>query len=152
MAQNTSPIYTLTPKRGSATLLPGTTANTKSDGTGTIGTDLLLAFTCDATNGSYISKIRFTPVASAAATATTATTLRAFVSTQASGATTSANTYLLAEVSAASQSADHSTNATFFIDVPINLALSASDTILVSQHVVAAANTAWQVLIFAGNY
>jgi hypothetical protein len=150
--QNTSPIYTLVPKRGSATLLPATTANVKSDGAGTIGTDMLLAFTCHASQGSYVSSIRFTPVASAAATTTTATTLRAFVSTQASGATTNANTYLIAEVAAAAQVADHSTNATFYLEVPINKALALSDTILVSTHVVPATSTAWQVLVFAGDY
>src|SRR5437588_11389000 len=117
MAANTSPIFALTPNVGRAVLLPATTANTKSDGTGTIATDMLVAFTAG-TNGSLVYSIRFTPVASVAATATTATTLRAFESTQASGATTNANTSNLAEVAAAAQTADHSTNAIFFIEMP----------------------------------
>jgi hypothetical protein len=152
VAQNTSPIFTLVPAIGSATILPATTANTKSDGTGTIGTDILKAFTADATNGSYVSSVRFSPNASAAATTTTATTLRVFISSVTSGATTNLNTWLFAEVSAAAQTADHSTNATFPIEIPINRILPASYTILVSTHVVPAANTSWQAIVFAGNY
>ena len=151
MPANTSPIFALTPNLGKATLLPATTANVKSDGTGTIATDMLLAFTAGA-NGSLVYSIRFTPCAGTAATTTTAVTLRAFVSTQASGATTNANTYNLCEVSAAAQVADHSTNATFYIEVPINKFINGTYTILVSQHVVAAANTSWQVLVFGADY
>jgi hypothetical protein len=152
MPANTSPIYTLSPALGSGQLTPSVTANTKSDGAGTIGTDIIKVFTADATNGSYVSSLRFCPYATVAATATTSTTLRVFISTQTSGATTAADTWLFAEVSAAAQTADHSTNATFAIEIPINRILPPSYTILVTQHVVAAANTGWHATVFAGNY
>src|SRR5438105_2853308 len=136
MAAPTNPIYTGKVAFGTATITASTTANTKSDGTGTIATDILKAFTADATNGSFVEKVRFSPNASVAATATTATTLRVFISSQTSGSTTSANTWLFAEISAAAQTADHSTNATFFLEVPMNVRLLPSYTILVSTHVV----------------
>ena len=151
MPANTSPLFVLTPNVNAATILPATTANTKSDGTGTIGTDILKAFTAG-TNGSLVYSVRLCPNATTTATPTTATTLRIFVSSQASGSTTNTNTWLLAEVSAAAQTADHSTNATFFIEVPINKFINGGYTILVSTHVVPAAATSWQAIVFGGDY
>ena len=151
MPANTSPIYSLTPQITSAVITSSTTANTKSDGTGTIGTDILKAFTAG-TNGSFVESVQLSPNATTAATNTTATTLRVFISSQTSGATTNANTFLVAEVSAAAQAADHSTNATFPLIIPINRRLPASYTILVSTHVAAAASTSWQAIVFAGDY
>ena len=151
MAQNTAPIFGLVANVGRATILPATTANVKSDGTGTLATDILKAFTAG-TNGSIVYSIRFTPVASTAATATTATTLRAFESSITSGATTNADTYNLCEVSAAAQTADHSTNAIFYIEVPINKYIPSGHFVHVTTHVVAAAATAWQVLVFGADY
>src|SRR6266550_882545 len=129
MAQNTSPIFVLTPI---ITSVVPSAANTKSDGAGTIGTDIFKAFTANATNGSFVSSVRFNPFASVAATNTVATTLRVFISNKTSGATTSADTWLFAEISAGIQTADHSLNATFPIEVPINRILPASYTILVT--------------------
>lgn len=150
MAQNTAPVYPITG------LIQGTNftaANVKSDGTGTIGTDLFKAATGDATNGSYVSRIRIAPVATTAATATTATTLRIYVSSIASGATTpGTNVWLFQEIAAPSQTADHSTTGTNFFEIPLNFVLPASYTILVSTHIVAAANTFWQAVTYGGNY
>ena len=151
MPANTSPIFALTPNVNSATLVAATTANVKSDGTGTIGTDLLKAFTAG-TAGSLVYSVRFSPCATTAATVTTATTLRIFVSSLTSGDTSSANTFLLQEISAAAQTADHSTLATFFIEVPINKFINASYTILVSTHIVIAAATMWQATVFGGDF
>jgi hypothetical protein len=151
MAQNTSPIFVLTPNIGTATITSSTTANTKSDGTGTIATDILKAFTAGS-NGAYVSSVRFSPNASVASTATAATTLRVFLSSQTSGATTNLNTWLLQEIAAAAQTADVSTSATYYLEVPINRIIPASYTILVSTHVAANANTTWQAIVFGGDY
>jgi hypothetical protein len=150
MAGNIAPIWS---KQGAINgVACGGTANTQSGGVGTIGTDIFKAFTADANNGSFVQKIRLQPVATVAATPTTSTTIRVFVSNKTSGATTQADTWLIAEVSAASQTADHSTTGTFYIDVPLNFMLPASFTILVANHVVNAANTSWTATVFAGNY
>lgn len=149
MSANTEPIYTLTPVVSGVAV--GGAANTKSDGQGTIGTDIFKAFQAGA-NGSYVTRIRLHPVATVAATATTATLLRIFISSATSGATTQANTFLFQEVAAPSQTADHSTSATNFIEIPFGFALPANYTILVSSHVVNAANTSWTAMVVGGDY
>lgn len=130
----------------------GGAANVLSSGVGTIATDIFLVFTADATNGSFVSRIRLQPVAAVAATATTATVHRIFVSTKTSGATLQADTWLIQEVAAPAQTADQTTTPTNFIEVPLNFALPPSYTILVASHHVNAANTGWTATVFGGNY
>lgn len=146
-----TPGFANTPKRGTCTWLPATTANTKNDGTGTIGTDILLALTAGS-NGSFIDKIRLHPVGSTAATATTATVARIYMSTQTSGATTNANTKLWQEVACPAQTTDQTTTATVPIDIPMGIRIPAGETILFSMHHAAAANTAWEVNVIASDY
>ena len=128
------------------------TANTKSDGSGTIGTDIVRIFTADPTNGSYVSSIRLSPYAIVANTTTTATVIRVFISSITAGATTSANTWLIQEISVGAQAASNPATATFFIEVPVNRPLPPSFTILVSQHAAAATNTGWHCVVFGGHY
>ncbi len=148
MAANSNPIYTVSPNARGAQL---TASNTRSDGNGTIGTDIYLVFTASASGG-YCSSVRFMPWATVAGTATTATVLRVYISQQTSGATTSSNTWLIAEVAAASQSADSASAAVYPIEVPINKAITANYTVLVSMHHAPAANTGWVATAFGGNY
>lgn len=148
MAANTSPIFPLTPNIGCAVPTAG---NTKSDGQGTIGTDIFKAFTAGAA-GAYVSKVKWTPTATAAATATTGTVGRVYVSSATSGAVTSANTFLLGEVALVSQTADSSTTPIVSLEVPINQAIPAGWTILVTNHVLPAASSAWQATVFGGDY
>jgi hypothetical protein len=149
MAANTSPIYSLTPNISG---VEATAANTNSDGTGTIGSNIFLAYTAGA-NGSYVSVIRLAAVGTAAATNTTATVGRLFVSSLSTGTTSPGNnTFLLAEYSLAVQSADSSTTATFFIEVPVYKALPGGWSILFSNHAAPAANTTWQAVVYGGDY
>lgn len=147
----TTPGFANTPKRGKCTWLPATTANVKNDGVGTIGTDMLLAFTAG-TLGSFIDRIRMHPVGGTAATATTATVGRFYFSTVTSGATTAANTQLWQEVACPSQTVDQTTTATVPIEIPVSIRLAPNETILFSMHHAAAANTAWQVHVLAMDY
>src|SRR5262245_61961657 len=114
MANNLQAVF---PQRANiSSVLFGGTANTKSDGAGTIGTDIYKVWTAGAVNSGNdvsIEKVRLIPIATVAATATAATVLRVFWSTKTSGATTSADTFLLEEKGAAAQTPDHSTNAIF---------------------------------------
>jgi hypothetical protein len=144
------PQFAVTPKRNGCTWKSTTTANTKNDGTGTIGTDILLAFTAGS-SGSFIERIRLHPVGSTAATATTATVGRIYFSTQASGATTNDNTRLWQEVACPAQTTDQTTTATVPIDIPVGIRIAASDTILFSMHHAAAANTSWEVTVIAAD-
>lgn len=148
MAANTQPIFTLTPNNSST--VP-TAANTKSDGAGTIATDIFLLLTAGA-NGDYVTNIRIMAFASVAATATNATTLRFYRSTKTSGATTSADTHLIFEYALPVITADQTTSAVQIYDFPIERAWNAGETILVSTHIAPAANTGWQVTAFSGSY
>jgi uncharacterized protein with beta-barrel porin domain len=151
MAAGTAPIFSNVPAIGTAIWLPANTANTKSDGTGTIGTDILLLETAG-TNGSFLNKIRFSPCSSVAATATTASVIRVYLSTQSSGATTNANTSLIAEIAAPAQTADQTTTATNYLEVPLGFAIPSTISVLFSMHHAAAANTSWKGVIFSGDY
>lgn len=146
-----TPAFAATPKRSGCTWSNSTTANVKNDGTGTIGTDILLAYTAGS-SGAYIDRIRVHPAGSTAATATTATVARVYFSTQASGATTNANTRLWQEVACASQTVDQTTTGTVPQDISVGVRIAASDTVLFSMHHAAAANTVWEVTVIASDY
>lgn len=152
MAKNTAPLMAGKPRVGRNTWLPATTANTKSDGTGTIGTDMLLLFTADATYGSMLYKALIQPQASVANTATTATVIRFYLSTVTSGATTNANTSCVGELPLPSVNADVATTATVTIQMPFGYPLEAGQTLLYSMHHAAAANTSYGVTVLAGDY
>lgn len=158
MPANTNPIFTLTPNI-TGVKIGTTSAQVKSDGTtaGT-GTDLMYcAFTTGA-NGSFIQKVRFNVVASAAGTSSVATVLRVYWTTvsgtpgSALGATTASNTFLIAEISVPVISASSGTNATSFFEVPINMAFETGTYIAVSQHTAQTTNQNWQAVVYGGNY
>ena len=153
MPANTSPIFTLTPNVGRARITT-TYAQVKSDGTsaGSVNDFVVKVFTAGA-NGSYVDKIRFYTVASAAATTGVATTLRAYLSTIASpGATSTADTFLIGEVSAPAISSSHSTNATNYYEIILNMAIPTGTYIHVSQHVAQTTNQAWNAICIGGDY
>lgn len=148
MAANTKPIYTLVPSSGSEQL---TTGNNRSDGNGTIGTDMFKIFEASASGG-YVSSVRFAPWATVAGTATAATVARLYISGSTSGATTSANTFLIGEYALAAQTADSATVATYIVEAQINKAIKGGFTILASIHTTPSANTGWSATCFGGNY
>ena len=158
MPANTSPIFSLTPNVGTA-LISTTSAQVKSDGTcaGT-GTDLMYCSFVSGADGSFVQRIRFNTVASAAATKSVATVLRVYLSSvsatigAAVGATTNANTFLLAEVSVPIISASNSVSATNFYEIPLNIAIPTSRYIHVSQHIAQNTNQAWNCKCFGGDY
>jgi hypothetical protein len=147
MAANNLAIFT---KNGHIESVLVTAANTSSQGGGTIATDIFKAFTATA-DGSFVQRIRCIPTATAATT-TTATVARIYVSSVTSGATTSANTFLLAEVTLPAIAADNATAAAAFFEIALNLVLPNAYTILITNHAAPAANTAWRFVVIAGDY
>jgi hypothetical protein len=151
MPANIAPIFTGTPKISGTRI---TTAQNNSQGTGTIGTDIFLAFSAGA-NGSYLQKVRFILGGATANTASNATVLRVYLSTQASGSTTSSNTWLIQELSAAPQTPNVITAVStpiFPIDVPLNFAIPTGYYILVGASAITSANTVWTVTTYGGDY
>ena len=152
MPANTSPIFALTPNIGDVKITT-TAALVRSDGSAAnaIGTDQFLAFTAGA-NGSYVQRVRFIPVSSAAAVNSVATTLRVFLSSVNTGTPTAANTSLLAEISVPIISTANSTNAVTYYEIPLNIAVPTAHYILVSQHIAQTTNQSWQAIVFGGDY
>jgi hypothetical protein len=97
MAANSAPIFSRGGALGFARI---NAVNIKSDGSGTIGTDIFKAFSADTSNGGFVQKVRISLCATAAGTAASfgGGVVRAYISTVSSGATTSADTHLWAEV------------------------------------------------------
>jgi hypothetical protein len=158
MSANTNPIFTLVPNV-SQTGIGTTSAQVKSDGTcaGT-GTDLMYCVFVTGSNGSLLQRVRFNTVASAAAVNSVATTLRVYMSSvsgvtgSAIGATTNANTYLLAEISVPIISSSNSVNATQYFEIPVNMPIPFGSYIHVSQHVAQTTNQRWNATAIGGNY
>ena len=149
MPGNATPQFT---RNGNVSGVAITAANTNSEGVGTIGTTSFLAFTADATNGSFVDTVRFFATASAAATATTATVGRIFISSLASGTTAATNTFCIGEVWLPVLSADSSTQPNSPIDFPVGFRIPPGWTILVTNHAVPAASTQWIAVVIGGDY
>ena len=149
MAQNTSPIFGLTPRIGTGNITT-TATSTRSDGVGTVGTNLFLTFTAGP-SGSFIQKVRFFSVASAPTTGV-ATVLRTFYSTVGTGTLTADQAALLGEISVGALGAANATNATNFYELPLNFAIPANTYILVSQHAAQTTNQNWTAMVIASDY
>ena len=147
MAGNGIPQFTRNGVVGSAI---STAGNTSSTGTGTIGVDIWNVITA-AVEGTFIEFVRFMAVATAP-TSTTATVGRLFVSSVAAGSTTSANTFLLAEIALPITAADSATSPINPLDIPVNFRLPAGYTLLFTTHAAPAANTNWRALAVGGDY
>jgi hypothetical protein len=147
MSGNVQPQFTV---NGNIQSVPVTAANTSSEGGGTIGTNIFLAFVAGS-NGSYVEAIRFMPSASTA-TSMNATVGRIFISTVSTGSTTSANTYLWGEVVLNAAAAANASSAVAAIDFPLGIRLPAGGSILVTNHAAPASNTQWQCTVIGGDY
>lgn len=150
MPGNPTPIYSKVGAYGGVRI---TAASTRSDGIGTIGTDTFLAFTADATNGSFVQRVRFLPTSNAAAgNTTTATVGRVFICNN-SSTTNNSTTTIFQEVALPSVSVGNATVATYPVDVPMNMALPPGFVILVTSHTAQAnANLGYIASVIAGNY
>lgn len=150
MSATTAPQFTATTNRGNDVSL--TVANTKSDGTGTIGTDIFDLLDAGP-NGTFVDRIEFMPVATVANSTTTATVARIYRSTQGTGATGPTNTRCIGEVQLpAVTTADSSSVANVPIVFPMGYRIGSNEHILVSTHAAAAANTSWKPNPIAADY
>lgn len=148
VARNLAPAFTKQVNAG-APKSPSA-ANTKSDGTGTLATDIFNIATIG-TNDTWIDSIDFFPVASAAGTAMTATVARAFWSTVGpTGSTTTADTHPLGEVTLPALTADSASTAVYPLSIFVGRALPAGAYIHVTNHAAPAANTGWRAVVNGG--
>lgn len=136
MPANTSPIFPLTPQVNWATL---TTANTATDGTGTVST----IFTAG-TDGGRVDYIRCV-----ARGTNVATVLRIFINNGSTNATAANNT-LIHEQVLPSTTASNVVDAGGEIDVPLNISIPNAYRINVT--IGTAVSTGWAVTAIGGNY
>ena len=75
-----------------------------------------------------------------------------FISSVTSGATTSANTFIVGEITLPAIAADNASTGVIWFDVMLGFAIDPSFTVLVTNHAAPAANTAWRAVVVAGDY
>jgi hypothetical protein len=138
MAANTNPIFTLAPdiQWGAS---PLTTANTAKDGTGTV----LTVFAADATNGGFVSRIRFR-----SAGTNVATVVRVFINNGSTNAT-AANNILWDEVTLAATTLSE-VGALQTYELALNFALPAGYKLNVTNGTTVAAG--YYVSVIGGKY
>lgn len=145
MAANTSPIFTNVPQLSFGKV---SAADGSSDGT---DADVVLVFTADATDGSFISKLVFTPRSTSGSTTTSAAAARIYIN---NGSTvgTGTNNVLIGELTLPAIGVNLTGTAgiqTF--SYPLNFQLPPSYRIYVGITAVAA-NTNWDVAAIGGSY
>jgi hypothetical protein len=149
MAQNTSPIFGLTP-RISGVDITTTAAAARSDAGVAIGTNQFVAFT-SGPSGSYVQKVRFMSIATTPTTGV-ATVLRCHYSTVNTGTPTTGQAFLLGEISVGGLASANATNATNFYELPLNFAMPANTYLLVSQNAAQTTNQNWEALVIGSDY
>jgi hypothetical protein len=145
MAANTSPIFTNVPEISWAQV---TTADTTTDGT---GANVVLVFTADATDGSYVQQLRFTPRSTSGSTSTSLAVARIYINNGSTPGTAS-NNILYGEL--ALPVANVNTSATAGVNTPsFAMALQLPPGYRIYVGVTAmAANTNWAVTATGGDY
>lgn len=145
MAANTSPIFSLIGEVSSdnATAMTPTFTTAAADYTGATATHNKVVFTGDATNGSYIAKLRFKAMGT-----NTASVARIFIN-NGSAATTAANNSFYGECSLPGTTATNIA-ATIDVDYPMGFALNPGFRIVVGLATTVAAG--WNCVGIGGNY
>jgi len=145
MAQNTSPIFTLVPVVSWGQV---TTADAVSDGT---SANDVLVFTADATDGSFLQKLIFTPRSNSGAPTTAVAAARIYLN---NGSTpgTATNNVLIRELGLpATVTGVTATAAVPSFEIPLNIALPPSYRIYVGITAFTA-NAYWMVTAVGGDY
>lgn len=145
MAANTSPIYTNVPKVSWAKV---SAADSSTDGT---DADVVLVFTADATDGSYISRLVFQPRSTSGSTTTSAAAGRIYIN-NGSTVATGTNNVLFKEILLPATAVNTGATAPALgYEVTLNMQLPASYRVYVGVTAVAA-NTNWDVCGVGGDY
>lgn len=149
MAANTNPIFGRVADIQLAGSIIGTSANTATDGT---GANISLIYTADATEGSFVSYVRFKPVSTIAATVIRVWYCSATGAFTPGSTNTAANTAMIAEIPVTASTASN-TLASPVYDVSINMPLPASTKLLVTFGTsTGAGTTGFNPLIIAMKY
>jgi hypothetical protein len=142
MAANTAPIYSKNPTNSIGNTTIGTSIISDYDGT---GANNVLVFTGDATNGSFVQRLRFK------AKGTNAVSVARIFINNGSTVGTAANNTFYGEVSLPATTAS-TTAATVDIDYPLGFGLKAGYRIYVGISAGSALASGWICTAIAGDY
>ena len=150
-APNTAPVYSyVSDFEGSALIT--TAASVVYDISGTIGTDIYLCFTADATNGGFVQRMRF-KYAGNTTTTSVAAIMRIWIASVASGTPTiGTQAWLFDEIALPATGTLTTTTIAAAYEVPFGFALPPSYTILCKISVSQPANFGWMATTVAGKY
>lgn len=151
MAGNTTPIFAAAGIIGTARITAQQVGAGKSDGSGTIATDIFKCVTGGA-NGTYVKELRCKAAAATAGTVTTATSIRVYASTVGAGATTSADTKLIAEFAIPAVTAGSTNAPTPDFVIPLNYVIPSGSFLHVGSGAAIAANTEFHATGWGGDY
>lgn len=145
MAQNTAPIFTVVPKVSFGQV---TTADAVSDGT---SANVVLVFTADATDGSFLSKLRFTARSNSGAPSTAVAAARIYINNGSTNATAT-NNVLYGELGLpVTVTGVTATAAVPSFEIPMNIQLPAGYRIYVGITAFTA-NAYWMVTAIGADY
>ncbi len=151
MAANTAVPFTRTTDFQLGGGLITTAATTVYDISGTIGTDIYKIFTADATEGSFVQRVRLKYTANGTTTSVAAT-MRLWISSTTSGTPTQATSAFWDEIALPATGTLTTTTQVPCYDVPFNVWLPPSYTILCKITVSQSANTGYSACTVAGKY
>lgn len=147
MAANTDPIYSRASDIQALACI-AIAANADSTGGGT----LQPFYQADTTNGGFVQKVRIQPIATTA-TATTATSIRIFLSniTGTWTGNSSSNTWSIGELTLPATTLSATLGQATY-EIPLNMAIPAGWRLVCSFGTTLAANTGYVVAAIAGKY
>lgn len=151
MAANTAVPFTRTTDFQLGAALINTAASVVYDISGTIGTDIYKIYTADATEGSFVQRVRFKYFANGTTTSVAAT-MRVWISSTTSGTPTISTSAFFDEIALPATGALSTTTQIPCFDVPFNVWLPPSYTILCKITVSQSANTGYSACVVAGKY
>lgn len=153
MAANINPIYSKGPAlSGPTTGIQVLLTAAMTQATAFNGTDanVVQVFTADATNGSFVQKIRFKPYNTAGTTVSAATVARLFINNGSTNATAANNTFY-GEITLPAYTYS-ATAAAVEIEYPLNIALPAGYRLYIGLSTAPGSTNGWQATVVAGNY
>ena len=149
MVANTAPIYSRASDLQLAGAIIGTNANTATDGT---GANTSLIFTADATEGSYVRKVRLKAVSTIAATVARLWYCSATGAFTPGTTNTAANTTMIGDLTIAAWTASN-TAASPDYEIPVEMALPPGTKLLMTFGTsTGAGTTGFNPFIDAGKY
>lgn len=149
MAANTSPIFSRKWEPNGGGALIGSSANTAQDGT---GANMYKIFTADATEGSYILKVRLKSVSTIAATVARLWLCTDTGTFTAGTTNTAANTFMIDELSISAWTSSN-TSSSPTLDIPVGFGIPPSSKLLMSFGTsTGGGTTGFNPLVIAGTY